>query len=110
MRSATGSGCRGSAGRAGSANSACAAPLMCAGLIGYRSLVMAGSATRLGIYGFGAAAHIVAQVALWQGREVYAFTRPGDAEAQGFARELGAAWAGDSGASPPRALDAAIIF
>lgn len=87
-----------------------AAPLMCAGLIGYRSLKMAGDARRLGIYGFGAAAHIVAQVARWQGRELYAFTRAGDVQAQAFARELGAVWAGDSGAAPPRALDAAIVF
>ncbi|MBO0700065.1 MAG: zinc-dependent alcohol dehydrogenase family protein, partial [Zavarzinella sp.] len=87
-----------------------AAPLLCAGLIGYRSLVMAGDARRLGIYGFGAAAHIVAQVARFQGREVYAFTRPGDADAQAFARELGAVWAGDSTERPPDQLDAAIIF
>jgi propanol-preferring alcohol dehydrogenase len=87
-----------------------AAPLMCAGLIGYRSLKMAGDARRLGIYGFGAAAHIVAQVARWQGRELYAFTRAGDVQAQAFARELGATWTGDSGAAPPRALDAAIVF
>lgn len=87
-----------------------AAPLLCAGLIGYRSLVMAGDAKRLGIYGFGAAAHIVAQVARYQGREIYAFTRPGDAEAQNFARELGATWTGDSTAIPPDRLDAAIIF
>ena len=87
-----------------------AAPLLCAGLIGYRSLVKAGGAKRIGIYGFGAAAHIVAQVARYQGREVYAFTRPGDGEAQGFARGLGAAWAGDSGQAPPAPLDAAIIF
>ena len=87
-----------------------AAPLLCAGLIGYRSLVMAGDAQRLGIYGFGAAAHIVAQVARHQGRVVYALTRPGDSNAQGFARELGAAWAGDSLAAPPEPLDAAIIF
>jgi propanol-preferring alcohol dehydrogenase len=87
-----------------------AAPLMCAGLIGYRSLVKAGEARRLGIYGFGAAAHIIAQVARQQGREVYAFTRPGDVEGQAFARELGAAWAGDSGQAPPEELDAAIIF
>lgn len=87
-----------------------AAPLLCAGLIGYRSLVMAGDAQRLGIYGFGAAAHIVAQVARHQGRAVYAFTRPGDASAQAFARDLGAAWAGDSTSSPPEPLDAAIIF
>ncbi len=87
-----------------------AAPLLCAGLIGYRSLVMAGDARRLGIYGFGAAAHIVAQIARYQGRELYAFTRPGDAAAQKFALDLGAAWAGDSTASPPDSLDAAIIF
>jgi alcohol dehydrogenase, propanol-preferring len=86
------------------------APLLCAGLIGYRSLVMAGDARRLGIYGFGAAAHIVAQVARYQGREVFAFTRPGDADAQRFARDLGAAWAGDSTQAPPEPLDAAIIF
>ena len=87
-----------------------AAPLLCAGLIGYRSLVMAGDARRLGIYGFGAAAHIVAQVARHQGREVYAYTRPGDTDAQRFARSLGAVWAGDSGAPAPEPLDAAIIF
>lgn len=87
-----------------------AAPLLCAGLIGYRALVMAGDAKRLGIYGFGAAAHIVAQVARHQGREIYAFTRPGDAEGQQFARALGATWAGDSTATPPEPLDAAIIF
>ena len=87
-----------------------AAPLLCAGLIGYRSLVMAGDARRLGIYGFGAAAHIVAQVARFQGREVYAFTRAGDLAAQQFARELGAEWAGDSSQTPPDELDAAIIF
>jgi len=87
-----------------------AAPLLCAGLIGYRSLVMAGDARRLGIYGFGAAAHIVAQVARHQGRELYAFTRPGDARAQAFAGELGAAWVGDSVTAPPAPLDAAIIF
>jgi propanol-preferring alcohol dehydrogenase len=87
-----------------------AAPLLCAGLIGYRSLVMAGDARRLGIYGFGAAAHIVAQIARHQGREVYAFTRPGDTNAQAFARELGATWTGDSMTAPPAALDAAIIF
>jgi propanol-preferring alcohol dehydrogenase len=89
---------------------AAAAPLLCAGLIGYRSLVMAGDARRLGIYGFGAAAHIVAQVARYQGREVFAFTRPGDLAAQQFARDLGAAWAGDSDQAPPEMLDAAIIF
>jgi propanol-preferring alcohol dehydrogenase len=87
-----------------------AAPLLCAGLIGYRSLVAAGDAERLGIYGFGAAAHIVCQVAAWQGREVYAFTRPGDESAQAFARKLGARWAGDSAASPPEPIDAAILF
>jgi propanol-preferring alcohol dehydrogenase len=87
-----------------------AAPLLCAGLIGHRSLVAAGDPRRLGIYGFGAAAHIVCQVAVWQGREVFAFTRPGDASAQAFARELGATWTGDSGAAPPAPLDAAIIF
>jgi propanol-preferring alcohol dehydrogenase len=87
-----------------------AAPLMCAGLIGYRSLVKAGDAERLGIYGFGAAAHIIAQVAVFQGREVYAFTRPGDTDGQQFARSLGAVWAGDSTTPPPVGLDAAIIF
>jgi propanol-preferring alcohol dehydrogenase len=87
-----------------------AAPLLCAGLIGYRSLRLAGSARRLGLLGFGAAAHIVAQVAIWEGREVHAFTRPGDAEAQRFALELGAAWAGASTDQPPAPLDAAIIF
>lgn len=87
-----------------------AAPLLCAGLIGYRSLVAAGDARRIGIYGFGAAAHIVCQVAVWQGREVFAFTRPSDAAAQAFARRLGASWAGESGATPPAPLDAAIIF
>ena len=87
-----------------------AAPLLCAGLIGYRSLVHAGDARRLGIYGFGAAAHIVAQVARWQGREIFAFTRPGDATAQAFAKTLGAAWAGDSTQKPPEPLDAAILF
>ena len=89
---------------------ALAAPLLCAGLIGYRALVMAAQAEVLGIYGFGAAAHIVAQVARHQGRTVYAFTRAGDASGQAFARELGAAWAGDSGERPPRPLEAAIIF
>jgi propanol-preferring alcohol dehydrogenase len=87
-----------------------AAPLLCAGLIGYRSLVMAGEARRLGIYGFGAAAHIMAQVAIWQGREIFAFTRPGDAQAQAFARGLGAVWAGGSDEKPAAELDAAIIF
>jgi propanol-preferring alcohol dehydrogenase len=89
---------------------AAAAPLLCAGLIGYRSLVAAGDARRLGIYGFGAAAHIVCQLAAWQGREVYAITRPGDESAQAFARKLGARWAGDSAAPPPEPLDAAILF
>jgi propanol-preferring alcohol dehydrogenase len=87
-----------------------AAPLLCAGLIGYRSLRMAGEGERLGIYGFGAAAHIVAQVARHQGRQVYAFTRAGDQEAQAFARELGAIWTGSSEEQPPEELDAAIIF
>ena len=87
-----------------------AAPLMCAGLIGYRTLRMAGDARRLGIYGFGAAAHIVAQVARHQGRRIFAFTRPGDVAAQDFARSLGADWAGDSTALPPEPLDAALIF
>lgn len=87
-----------------------AAPLLCAGLIGYRSLKLTGDARRLGIYGFGAAAHIVAQVARHQGRQVFAFTRTGDAQAQNFARELGAVWAGGSDETPPEALDAAIIF
>jgi propanol-preferring alcohol dehydrogenase len=86
------------------------APLLCAGLIGYRSLIMAGEARRLGIYGFGAAAHIVAQVARHQGREVYAFTRPGDAAAQLFAHQLGAVWAGSSDQLPPVPLDAAILY
>jgi propanol-preferring alcohol dehydrogenase len=87
-----------------------AAPLLCAGLIGYRALCMAGDALHLGLYGFGAAAHIVAQVAKFQGRSVYAFTRPGDTQAQAFARGLGCAWAGGSDQSPPVVLDAAIIF
>ena len=88
-----------------------AAPLLCAGLIGYRSLRMCGAGVeRLGLYGFGAAAHIVAQVAGHRGAEVYAFTRPGDAAAQGFARSLGAVWAGDSTTPPPEPLDAAIVF
>lgn len=89
---------------------AAAAPLLCAGLIGYRSLRMAGNARRLGIYGFGAAAHIIAQVACHQGREVFAFTRAGDAAAQGFARGLGAVWAGASDEMPPEKLDSALIF
>ena len=87
-----------------------AAPLLCAGLIGYRSLHMAGEARRLGLYGFGAAAHIIAQVARWQGRDIYAFTSPGDLQAQAFARELGATWAGGSNEAPPERLDGAIIF
>jgi propanol-preferring alcohol dehydrogenase len=87
-----------------------AAPLLCAGLIGYRSLVKAGNAKRLGLYGFGAAAHIVAQVAKYQQREVYAFTRTGDTAAQEFALDFGAAWAGGSNEPPPERLDAAIIF
>jgi propanol-preferring alcohol dehydrogenase len=89
---------------------AAAAPLLCAGLIGYRSLVAAGDAPRLGLYGFGAAAHIVAQVARHQGRRVFAFTKPGDTAGQAFATELGAEWAGGSDAPPPEELDAAIIF
>ncbi len=86
------------------------APLLCAGLIGYRSLRMAGDAERLGLYGFGASAHIVAQVARYQGRRVFAFTRPGDAGGQAFARELGAEWAGGADERPPEELDAAILF
>ena len=86
------------------------APLLCAGLIGWRSLRIAGDGKRIGIYGFGAAAHIIAQVAVWQGREILAFTRPGDREAQRFARELGATWAGGSDERPEVPLDAAIIF
>jgi alcohol dehydrogenase, propanol-preferring len=90
---------------------AAAAPLLCAGLIGYRSYRLAGpNAARLGIYGFGGAAHIIAQIAAHQGREVYAFTRPGDTVSQAFARRLGAVWAGGSDELPPVALDAAIIF
>jgi propanol-preferring alcohol dehydrogenase len=87
-----------------------AAPLLCAGLIGYRSLVMAGDATRLGLYGFGAAAHIIVQVARYQGLQVFAFTRPGDTAGQEFARSLGATWAGGSDQTPPEELDAAILF
>jgi propanol-preferring alcohol dehydrogenase len=87
-----------------------AAPLMCAGLIGYRSLRAAGDPERLGIYGFGAAAHLVAQIAVHQGRSVFAFTREGDAEGQAFAQELGAGWAGSSTEAAPEPLDAAIIF
>lgn len=91
-------------------DSAHAAPLLCAGLIGFRSLRKAGDAGHIGLYGFGAAAHIIAQVAVAQGRQVYAFTRPGDDEGQEFARRLGATWAGGSDQRPPRALEAAIIF
>ncbi|MFB3101719.1 MAG: zinc-dependent alcohol dehydrogenase family protein, partial [Alphaproteobacteria bacterium] len=87
-----------------------AAPLLCAGLIGYRSLRMAGDAARLGVYGFGAAAHIVAQVALFEGHEVFAFTKPGDQAGQDFARGLGAVWAGGSDERPPQPLDAAILY
>lgn len=87
-----------------------AAPLLCAGLIGHRALGMCPDAERLGLYGFGAAAHIICQVARWQGRRVFAFTRSGDEPAQAFARELGAVWAGSSGTAPPEPLDAAIIF
>jgi propanol-preferring alcohol dehydrogenase len=86
------------------------APLLCGGLIGYRALRMAGDAERLGLYGFGAAAHMICQVAVHEGREVYAFTRPGDDRGQAFARELGAAWAGTSEQAPPEPLDAALIF
>jgi len=86
------------------------APLLCAGLIGWRSLTIAGTGTRLGIYGFGAAGHIITQVAVWQKREVYAFTRPGDTKTQAFARSLGATWAGGSTERPPERLDAAIIY
>jgi len=89
---------------------ASAAPLLCAGLIGYRSLVKAGDARALGVYGFGAAAHIITQIARHQGRNVYAFTRRGDTKAQDFALSLGAAWAGDSDTRPPVELDAAILF
>jgi len=87
-----------------------AAPLLCAGLIGYRALVAAGDAERIGIYGFGAAAHIITQVAYWQGRKVFAFTKRGDTAGQRFAKELGATWAGDSTTAPPEEMDAAILF
>lgn len=87
-----------------------AAPLLCAGLIGYRSLRMTGEARKVGFYGFGAAAHLLAQVAAYEGREVYAFTRPGDVDGQAFARSIGAAWAGGSDVPPPVPLDAAILF
>jgi propanol-preferring alcohol dehydrogenase len=93
-----------------SADAAALAPLLCAGLIGWRSYRMAGEGKALGLYGFGAAAHILAQVAVWQGRRVYAFTREGDTAAQNFARSLGAVWAGSSDEAPPEPLDAAIIF
>jgi propanol-preferring alcohol dehydrogenase len=87
-----------------------AAPLLCAGLIGYRALRLAGDALRLGLYGFGDSAHIIAQVARYQGRRVFAFTSPGDMKKQEFARSLGAEWAGDSLMAPPEPLDAALIF
>lgn len=87
-----------------------AAPLLCAGVIGYRALRMTGDARRVGFYGFGAAAHVLAQLAVFEGREVFAFTRPGKPEAQRFAREMGAAWAGGSDEAPPEPLDAAILF
>ncbi|MFH1021835.1 MAG: zinc-dependent alcohol dehydrogenase family protein [Planctomycetota bacterium] len=87
-----------------------AAPLLCAGLIGYRALRLAGNARRVGFHGFGAAAHILLPIARWEGRQVYAFTRPGDRAKQAFARRLGAAWAGNAGSRPPRPLDAVIIF
>jgi alcohol dehydrogenase, propanol-preferring len=93
-----------------SGDDAALAPLLCAGLIGWRSYRMAGEGEALGLYGFGAAAHILVQVAVWQGRRIFAFTRPGDQAAQDFARSLGAAWAGPSDALPPEPLDAAIIF
>jgi propanol-preferring alcohol dehydrogenase len=92
------------------ADAVATAPLLCAGLIGWRTLKAAGAARELGIYGFGAAAHIVAQVSAWQGRRIFAFTRPGDRAAQEFARSLGAAWAGGSDETPPTELDAAMIF
>src|SRR5262249_57686431 len=91
-------------------DAAALAPLLCAGLIGWRSYRMAGEGAALGLYGFGAAAHILAQVAAWQGRRVHAFTRAGDAAGQEFARALGAVWAGGSDETPPQPLDAAIIF
>ncbi len=87
-----------------------AAPLLCGGLIGFRALGFTGDATRLGLYGFGSAAHMICQVAVYQGREVYAFTRPGDERTQAFARSVGAKWAGGSDSAPPEPLDAAIIF
>ncbi|NJD11564.1 MAG: zinc-dependent alcohol dehydrogenase family protein [Gemmatimonadetes bacterium] len=94
----------------GAGDAVATAPLLCAGLIGYRTLRFAGDAQRIGIYGFGAAAHIIAQVCAWQGRLVYAFTRPGDRAAQQFAAELGAVWVGSSDESPPEPLDAALLF
>lgn len=94
----------------GEADPVALAPLLCAGLIGWRSLKKAGTGKRIGLYGFGAAAHIIAQICVWQGREVHAFTRPGDVEAQRFARSLGAAWAGASDVPPLAPLDTAIIF
>ena len=94
----------------GFADPVAAAPLMCAGLIGWRSLRTAGDARRIGLYGFGAAAHIIAQVCTWQGRSVFAFTRPGDEEARAYALSLGCSWAGGSDETPPEELDAAIIF
>jgi alcohol dehydrogenase, propanol-preferring len=87
-----------------------AAPLLCGGLIGFRALRLAGDGERLGLYGFGSAAHMICQVAVFEGRQVFAFTRPGDERGQAFARELGASWAGDSSQAPPEELDAAIIF
>lgn len=94
----------------GEADTVSLAPLLCAGLIGWRLLRKAGEGRRIGFYGFGAAAHILAQVCIWQGREVYALTRPGDSEAQRFAMSLGAAWAGGSDQAPPVPLDASVIF
>ncbi|MCW3846028.1 zinc-dependent alcohol dehydrogenase family protein [Sphingomonas sp. LB-2] len=87
-----------------------AAPLLCAGLIGYRALAMAGDCRSIALYGFGAAAHIIAQIARWQGRDVYALTKPGDVASQNFARSLGCAWAGGSDQAPPESVDAAILF
>jgi propanol-preferring alcohol dehydrogenase len=94
----------------GFADPVASAPLLCAGLIGWRSLAAAGNGRTIGLYGFGAAAHIIAQVCRWQSRRVFAFTRPGDEPAQAFARALGATWAGGSDEVPPELLDAAIIF
>ena len=87
-----------------------AAPLLCAGMLGYRSYRKTGNARRLGLYGFGNAAHLIAQVAIYQGKEIYAFTRPGDTTGQDEARSLGAVWVGGSDQAPPEKLDAAIIF